>query len=461
MTTRIERLVLDRPARGGAPPSPHGYPLVGALPRILPNAPRFCTRMMLEYNDLVRLDLGFGSIYLVTLPDHIHHVMVANNDNYWKGDVFERTRFLFGNGLVVNEGESWRRQRHLIQPAFAHRRIAGLLPIMTDVVQQRLAAWEAASAAGQPIEIGREMMALTLGIIVKTMFSLSIDERELQVMAQCFNTGLEQITIRMATYFLPEWFPLPHQRAAREAVATLEKMVYRIIKERRESGQDVDDLLGMLLAARDEETGEGMTDLEIRDEVMVTLFGGYEATADALTWTWHLLDEHPAVDETMREEIATVLGGRTPTFEDVTRLTYTAQVAQESMRLYPPFWFYNRTAKDEDEIGGYRIPAGAQILIVPYATHRHPDFWKVPEAFRPERFEPSQVAGRPRNAYVPFGTGQRMCVGRHLAMLELQLILALVAQRYHPRLAPGYFVVPKVGTSLRAKGGMWMIPDRV
>jgi cytochrome P450 len=427
---------------------------------MLSNAPRFCTKMMLEHNDLVRLDLGVGSIYLVTMPDHIHHVMVANHDNYWKGNVFERTRFLFGNGLVVNEGESWKRQRRLMQPAFAHRRIAALIPIMTDVVEQRLAGWEAACAAEQPLEIGQEMLSLTLRIIMKTMFSLSIDDRELGVMAQCFNTALEQITVRMATYFLPEWFPLPHQQACREAVATLDRMVYRIIRERRESGQDPDDLLSMLLSARDEETGEGMTDLEIRDEVMVTLFGGYEATADALTWTWYLLGEHPAVDETMREEIEAVVGGRTPTFEDVSRLTYTAQVFQEAMRLYPPFWFYNRTSREEDEINGYRIPAGSQMLIVPYATHRHPDFWKVPEAFRPERFEPSQVAGRPRNAYVPFGTGQRMCVGRHLAHLEMQLILAVVAQRFRPRLAPGWYVVPKVGTSLRAKGGMWMIPDR-
>ena len=202
------------------------------------------------------------------------------------------------------------------------------------------------------------MMSLTLGIILKTMFSLSIDEDELEVMAKCFNTALEQITIRMATYFLPEWAPLPHKRACREAVATLDAIVYRIIEERRESGQDPDDLLSMLLSARDEETGEGMTDLEIRDEVMVTLFGGYEATADALTWTWHLLDEHPAVDETLREEIAAVLGGRTPTFEDLTRLPYTTQVLQESMRLYPPFWFYNRTARGDDEVGGYKIPGG-------------------------------------------------------------------------------------------------------
>ena len=445
MTMKVERLVLDHPA-GGLPPHPHEYPLVGALPSMLANPVRFCTRMMLEHNDLVCLDLGFGTIYLVTLPDHIHHVLVENQENYWKGDVFERTRFLFGNGLVVNEGESWRRQRRLMQPAFAHRRLAG---------------WEATSEAGQPFDISQEMMALTLGIIVKTMFSLSIDARELEVMAQCFSTALEQITLRMATYFLPEKFPLPHQRATREAVATLDAMVYRIIGERRQGGQDVDDLLGMLLAARDEETGEGMTDREIRDEVMVTLFGGYEATADSLTWTWHLLDEHPAVDETLRDELAAVLGGRTPTFEELTRLIFTSQVAQESMRLYPPFWFLNRTARGEDEIGGYSIPAGAQILLCPYATHRHPEIWTIPEAFRPERFEPANVAARPRHSYLPFGTGPRMCIGRHLAMMEMQLILAMVAQRYRPRLAPGFFVDPKVGTSLRAKGGMWMIPERV
>jgi cytochrome P450 len=416
--------------------------------------------MMLEHNDLVCLDLGFATLYLVTLPEHIHHVLVENQENYWKGDVFERTRFLFGNGLVVNEGESWRRQRRLMQPAFAHRRVAALVPVMVDVVERRLAGWEATSEAGEPFDVSKEMMSLTLGIIVKTMFSLSIDARELGIMAECFSTALEQITIRMATFFLPERFPLPHQRATREAVATLEEMVYRIIAERRKAGQDVDDLLGMLLSARDAETGEGMTDREIRDEVMVTLFGGYEATADALTWTWHLLDEHPAIDETFREELATVLGGRTPTFDELTRLTYTSQVAQESMRLFPPFWFLNRTAHGPDEIGGYPIPAGAQILLCPYATHRHPDIWTVPEAFRPERFEPEAIAARPRHSYLPFGTGPRMCIGRHLALMEMQLILAMVAQRYRPRLAPGFFVDPKIGTSLRAKGGMWMIPER-
>ena len=234
-------------------------------------------------------------------------------------------------------------------------------------------------------------------------------------------------------------------------------MTYRIIRERRASGEQMDDLLAMLLSARDE-TGEGMSDLEIRNEVMTTLFGGYEATADALTWTWYLLDQHPEVDARMREEVARVTGGRPPGFEELTQLTYTAQVAEEAMRLFPPFWFWTRTSHADGEIGGYFVPGGSLILLCPYATHRHPAYWEEPEAFRPERFA-AGAPPRPRDAYYPFGTGQRVCIGRHLAMLEMQLILSMVAQRYRPRLAPGHPVVPKAGTSLRARDGVWMTPE--
>lgn len=419
----------------------------------------FCTEAMLEFDGLIRLNLGFTSIYLVTLPDHVHHVLVDNQENYWKGTLFKRAEFLFGRGLVLNEGESWRHQRRLMQPAFAHRRIASLIPLMAEVVEQRLAGWEAASAAGSPLEVGREMMSLTLRIIAKTMFGLSINDDELDVLARSFNTALHHMTQRMFTFFLPEWVPLPGARACREAVTTLETIVYRIIRERRQSGQELDDLLTMLLSARDE-TGEGMTDLEIRDEVITTLFGGYEATADALTWSWYLLDQHPEVDARLRQEVAAVTGGRTPSFEDLSRLTYAAQVAEEAMRLYPPFWFYTRTAWQDDEIGGHLVPAGSLVLLCPYATHRHPAYWEEPEVFQPERFEAYRGQDRLRAGYFPFGTGQRVCIGRHLAMLEMQLILAMVAQRYRPRLAPGRPVVPKAGTSLRPKDGLRMIPER-
>jgi cytochrome P450 len=456
MSAEIEGIASNRRERR-VPPGPRGYPFIGVLPKLASNPARYCTEAMLEFNDLVRLNVGFAKIYLVTQPDHIHQVLVTDHENYWKGKLFGRASFLFGNGLVLNEGESWRRQRRLMQPAFAHRRIASLIPLMSEVVDQRLAGWEEARAAAKPIEVGKEMMSLTLRIISKTMFSLSLGDGELDVMAKAFNTALEHMTLRMFTYSLPEWTPLPGQRECQEAVATLERMTYRVIRERRQSGEQMDDLLGMLLSARDE-TGEGMSDLEIRNEVMTTMFGGYEATADALTWTWYLLDRNPEVDARMREEMARVTGGRTPGFEELTQLTYTSQVAEEAMRLFPPFWFWTRTSHADGEIGGYFVPGGSLILLCPYATHRHPAYWQEPEAFRPERFA-ADAPPRPRDAYYPFGTGQRVCIGRHLAMLEMQLILSMVAQRFRPRLAPGHPVVPKAGTSLRARDGMWMIPE--
>lgn len=456
MSAEIEGLVSKRHERR-VPPGPRGYPLIGILPKLARDPARYCTEAMLEFNDLVRLNAGFSTIYLVTQPAHIHQVLVTDHENYWKGKLFGRASFLFGNGLVLNEGESWRRQRRLMQPAFAHRRIASLIPLMSEVVDQRLAAWEGARAAGTPLDMGREMMSLTLRIISKTMFSLSVSDEELDVMARAFNIALEHMTLRMFTYSLPEWVPLPGQRACEEAVRTLERMTYGIIRERRESGQEMDDLLGMLLSARDE-TGEGMSDLQIRNEVMTTLFGGYEATADALTWTWYLLDQHPEADARMREEVARVTGGRVPGFEELTQLTYTTQVAEESMRLYPPFWFWTRTSHADGEIGGYFVPADSLILLCPYATHRHPAYWEEPEAFRPERFAP-EAPSRPRDSYFPFGTGQRVCIGRHLAMLEMQLILSMVAQRFRPRLAPGRPLVVRAGTSLRAEKGIWMIPE--
>ena len=244
---------------------------------------------------------------------------------------------------------------------------------MTDVVNSGSPVGKAERGGRSAGDRPRDAV-LHLGIIVKTMFSLSIDDRELEIMARCFNTALEQITIRMATYFLPEWLPLPHQRAAQEAVATLEQMIYRIIHERRESGQDPDDLLSMLLSARDEETGEGMTDLEIRDEVMVTLFGGYEATADALTWTWYLLGEHPAVDETMQGEIESVIGNRTPTFEDLVRLHLThfpglpgVDASLSALLVLQP----HRARRGRDQ----RLPHSGRGPDAdrPLRHHRHPD----------------------------------------------------------------------------------------
>lgn len=440
------------------PPSPKGHPLFGILPRWIKDPARFCADTMVRYDDLVRLDFGVKSIYMVTLPEHVRQVLVERHGDYWKGRLFQRASFLFGNGLVLNEGDSWRRQRRLMQPAFSHRRLERWLGIMAEVVSQKLDHWEAKRAAGEPVEMNQEMMSLTLRIIAKSMFSLSVDDAELDRLARAFNTVLHHMTLRMFTYFLPEAVPLPGQRACREAMAVLEGMVFRIVRERREKGDEgYDDLLSMLLSARDAETGEGMSDREVRDEILTILFGGYEATADGLAWTWHLLAQHPEVEERFRQEVFTALPEKgAPSFEDFAQLRWTAQIAQESMRLFPPFWFYSRTTRVETEIGAYTVPADAMILLCPFATHRHPAHWDDPETFDPGRFAPERFDEKMRAAYFPFGLGQRTCIGRHFALHEMQLILTMVARSFRLRPVPDRPVKPVAGVSIRARHGIWM-----
>ena len=440
------------------PPSPGGWPLIGELPRIIPDPPGYCAQAVLRHRDLVRLDLGFAWLYVVALPEHIQHVLVDEADRYWKGPMFNRARFFFGNGLVLNEGDGWRRQRRRMNPAFQHRRIASLMPILTGVVEEKVERWEQARAAGTPVEMQREMMSLTLRIILRTMFGLSVDEAQLDRLAVSLEAALRHMSLRMFTFFLPEWVPLPGAAECRRAKAFLEGEVRRIVAERRreEDAGEARDLLSMLLEARDEESGEGMTDLELRDEVMTTIFGGYEATAGALAWTWHLLAAHPEVAERLRTEALEVLDDRRPTFEDLGRLKVAERVAMEVMRLYPPFWDSPRAAAVDDEVGGWHVPAGSTVIICPYATHRLPDLWDDPERFDPDRFLPERVAGRHRHAWIPFGTGPRVCIGRHLAMMEMQLILAMVARTFRPVPVPGRPVVQVAGATLTARHGIWM-----
>lgn len=437
---------------GKTAPAPKGYPGVGVVPHLAKDPIGYCTEAMRRYDDLIRLDLGFASAYLVTLPEHIQHVLVDNQDNYWKGKIFNRARFLFGNGLVLNEGAPWRRQRRLMQPAFQHKRIESLIPLMADVIRRKLERWEGV----RRLEMNHEMMTFTLEIVAKTLFSLSVTDAQLAEFARSFDAALKHMSLRMNTFFLPEWFPLPGRRRCDGAVASLERLVRGIIEARRRSGERPDDLLTLLLDAQDEESGEGMDDRQLRDEVMTTLFGGYEATADALTWTWYFLAENPDVDRRFREEVDRVLGGRTPAFEDLGKLEYTARVIQEVLRFYPSFWFSPRAAYQDDEIGGYRVPGGSVLILSHYSTHHHPRLWEDPERFDPDRFLPERAEGRPRHAYFPFGTGPRMCIGRHFANLEMLLVLAMAAQKWRPRLAPGRPVEPVARIAIRSKNGVWM-----
>lgn len=434
-----------------------GRPLIGVLPELVRDGPALCLRAMHAHpRSVARLRVGPASLYVVHHPDHVQHVMVENNRNYWKGPAFNRASFIFGRGLVMNEGDSWLHQRRLISPAFSHARVAGLVPIMADVVRRKADAWDAAARAGRPVEMVHEMMTITLEIIARTMFSRSVTDQDVWRMADAFGPILRHIGLRFGTFWLPDSIPLPGRAKADAAVARLEEIVRRVVAERRASGERPDDLLSMLLDARDAESGEPMSDRQLRDEVLTTMFGGYEATADSLAWTWHLLARHPDADARLRDEVDAVMAGDAPTVEELGRMDFTRRLIMESMRLYPPFWWNLRAAHQDDDVGGTRIPAGATVLLVTYATHRHPEFWDDPDRFDPDRFLPEAVAKRHRHAYVPFGTGQRACVGRHLAMLETPLVLAMLTRRFRPVPVPGREVVYRAEASLRARNGVWM-----
>ena len=409
-----------------------------------------------KFGDVVCIRTGLGSLYFVTHPDHIKHILQDNNQNYGRSRFYRMMKPALGEGLLLSEGAFWRRQRRLAQPAFYRQRIATFATLMTDAAAQLLERWQPAATNGQPLEIAAEMDHLTLMITNKALFSgeLDIDVAERERSAMVFREHFEHRFEHPFT--LPESIPTPRNRRFRKVLRENDEFVYGLIDERRRSGHDTGDLLSMLLHARDEETGEGMSDKQLRDEVTTFLGAGSETTAMGLAWTWYLLSTHPEVDRRLRGELAAVLGGRAPTAEDLPKLQYTRMVIEEALRIYPPIWAFSRNAIADDEIAGYRIPSNSFVTMSPYVTHRDPAFWENPEGFDPERFAVDRTASRPRFAYFPFGGGPRLCIGAEFALMEMQLVVATVAQRYRLHLVPGHPVERYAMFSLRPRHGILM-----
>ncbi len=451
---------MTRRHRQGRPPpapGPRGLSLLGALPRVTTNPLGAFAELGHEHGELFRVGVGPAAIHVLTNPDHLKHVLTTNNRNYWKGPVFERTRLLFGRGLVLSEGAEWQRQRRTMTPSFHRDRVAHLVSIMAEEVRKRLHRFERACDGRQPIDMQRQMMSMTLNIVIKAMFSFSIDDDEVEEVATAFNTVLGHMDLRLLTFFLPEWVPLPGRRDVHRALHTLHEVVHRVIEQRRREPDQHDDLLEALLQARDAETGERMTDAQLRDETITIFFGGYEATANALAWTWHLLAEHPDVAlEVQRECQAATPDDADLSLESLLALEYTERVIKESMRLYPPFWVSFRTSYDEDVIGGHRIPPRAPLVLCHYLAHRHPGFWRKPDTFDPDRFSAARSEQRPRHYYAPFGAGQRMCIGKHFAVLEMKLIISMIIRRYRLEPVKGRPVDPFPRSTLRSRTGVWM-----
>jgi cytochrome P450 len=401
--------------------------------------------------DIVYNRILFLHTFLINKPEYIEHVLLTHQRNYRKSD-FLRSILgpLLGEGLLISEGELWRRQRRIAAPAFHARRVAEFVTAMTACTDATLARWDRMSG---PFDMATEMLALTLDIVARTMFSTDVGG-EIASLRRLTDVVVALRPSTLDLLGLPGWIPRPQPAAYRRAISEFEALVGRFLAERRADGRDRGDLLSMLLAARDPETGEGMSDKQLRDEIITILLAGHETVANALTWTWYLLARHPQVEARLHQELDRVLGGRAPTFADLAELEWTRMVIEEAMRLYPPAHTISRTAIGEDCIGGMRVPAGAAVTINIFVTHRNPNLWEEPERFAPERFAPEAAARRHRFAYLPFGGGPRICIGNGLALVEAKAVLATIAQRYRVRLVPGHAVEPIGLVTLRAKNGV-------
>jgi cytochrome P450 len=395
-----------------------------------------------------------GPWTLVFHPDGVRHVVQENHKNYRKGGISNHVlRLTLGNGLLTNNGDSWLQQRRLIQPIFHRKQIAAFGQLMTESTL----AWieEGHLDTSQPLDLFQQMSGLTLSIVCKALFGTNIAAYKERVFAASSMIN----HLEAQAFYVPGLLslPTPQRHNLYKARNTLYTVVDELIAERRKSAtQNENDLLTMLLQVRDAETGLGMSDQQVRDEILTLMVAGHETTSNALCWTLMLVAQHPDIEARLREEYSSVLSGRTPQMEDLPQLKLTRMVLEESMRLYPPAWAFARQAIDEDEINGYRIAKGAYILMFPSATHRHPDFWEQPDVFDPERFSPKHAAERHRFAYFPFGGGPRVCIGNQFALTEAQLVLATVLSRYQLRLLPGANIVPEPLITLRPRGGLLM-----
>jgi cytochrome P450 len=439
------------------PPGPPEHWLYGSALAIRRDPLGYGLDMFRQYGNVVSSRFLIWPQYMVFHPSDVKRVLQEHHQQYSKDTyLFKFLRPVVGLGLFTNDGQSWLHQRRLMQPAFHRQHLAAFATIMTGAAAELLEGWHTAAREERPLDISREMTRLTLRVVGQALFSVDLTD-EADSVSQAFTALLTPLSDYLFNPVPPLGVPTPRNRRIHRSMRDLDSVVHGIIAARRSEGQN--DLVTMLLAARDAETGKGMSDKQVRDEVMTLLLAGHETTANLLTWTWYLLAQHPEAERRLRAELAQVLGGRIPTVEDLPRLTYTTMVLEESLRLYPPAVGFNRKALAEDELGGYRVPANTLIWLSPHVTHRHPEFWDDPEAFDPERFAPERVAARPHFAYFPFGGGPRQCIGNNFAMMETQLVLATIAQRYQLRLVPGHPVEPQVLLAMRPRDGLLMTLD--
>lgn len=432
---------------------PKGNFLFGSALDFKKDSIAFITNTEKQFPDFARFRFAYIRMVYLTHPDYVKHVMQTNNKNYKKGIEYEHLKPVLGEGLLTSEGDFWLRQRRLAQPAFHKDRIASFFSIMVNSTQSLLDEWEK-KLDNKTTDIHAEMMHLALDIVAKTLLSADVKSESNEI-ERALSVAIEESYHRVKTLInFPLWVPVPRHLRYNSHRKKLDDVVNKIIEQRRSSTQKFDDLLEMLMNVEDEDTKERMSDKQLRDEVMTIFLAGHETTANALTWAFYLLAKNPEVKTKLLDEIKTVLNGKTPSFEELKNLHYTQQVIHEVLRLYPPAWALGRSALADDNIDGYPIKKGDNILISPYVIHRSPRFWEKPDEFIPERFTPEKMKDMHKFVYFPFGGGPRFCIGNNFAMMEMQIILPMILQKFEIHLKSNQDVLPEPLVTLRPRGGL-------
>jgi cytochrome P450 len=438
-------------------PSTKGFPVIGSIPTLLRRQTDFLFDSWRKLGDVYELDLGLVTIVMLNHPDYAQYVLRDNARNYTKGgEIWDSARKIIGNGLLTSEGDYWRRQRRIIQPHFHRQHLAGLTALMVEAIEASLADWEAHIQSGEPINLVKAFSHMTMRVIMRSMFGRSLNEADVDRVVDAMEYIL-QYTIKLTiTGKLPQWMPIPGRKRFNEMLAVIDEFMYGVIEQRRHEAGSGDDLLSMFLNLVDDETDEPLTDKEIRDEMATIFLAGYETTAIAMSWAVYMLTQQKGIATKLTTQVDSVLGNRLPQFEDLMQLTYPRMVMEETIRLYPPAFWLPRTAIEDDVIGGYPIKAGQMVASVNLTIHRHPDFWLTPDTFDPENFAPNTAKHRHSFAWMPFGAGQRLCIGKDFALMEGTLILTEVMRRYEITLKPNHQPKAVLSSTLATKNGVWV-----
>ncbi|MDJ0632748.1 MAG: cytochrome P450 [Xenococcaceae cyanobacterium MO_188.B29] len=450
MTKLNKAAYLNHNNSSTQPPGPRGLSLLSSLVEYTFTPIEFLLKSAREYGDVVSLSIGPIRTYLFNHPDLIDEVLNKQNQNCIKDISYRALKGVFGDGLLLSDGDFWKRHRRMIQPAFTAERIAGYASTIVADTSQMLAKWR----SGEIYDIHQEMSQLTIKLITQTMFGVDVTETALEILEALDTIMLHYIHQTKTWFLLPAWLPTPENRQAHRATKRLNEIVYGIIEQRRKSPKD--DLLSRMLQVKDED-GSQLSDRQLRDEVITLMLAGYETTTNALTWTLMLLAQNPEAEAKLVAEVRSVLEERLPTINDLPKLCYTEMVLKESMRLYPPAWIVGRELTRDCTIGDYYLARGTTIYLSQWVVHRDPRFFANPEQFLPERWEDNLEQRLPRCAYFPFGAGPRVCIGKAFSMMEATLILAMVAQKFRLTLIPDQSIELLPSITLRPKHGVKMM----